>query len=108
MSDGLGNDPVFSAVRRLNDAVEAEIDIRPVVQAIIKGFSSDKTPDGLEGLGKEAVDLFKNVETDANKVRMMVEILRLVGNCSEATKDDLPDDPKLLLEIAKKALKDDE
>ena len=87
MSD-LDKDPMFNSLRDVNDAVENKIDIKPLVRSIIKGF------DSLEGLGNEAVQLYTNIQGDANKVRLMVEFFRMVNNCSEAEEDDLPDDLK--------------
>jgi len=100
----LDKDAIYKSLRNLNDAMEEKIDIRPVARSIIKGFA-EPNESGLDGLGKEVVCLYEKLATDANRVRLMVEILRLVNNCSEAEEDDLPDDPMLLARMAETALK---
>lgn len=112
MRDGISNDPIFKAVCGINDAVESHIDIRPLAVAMVDTFKSKPGDpeqfDGMVGLGREAASLYKKLKGESSRVRMMVEMMRLVNNCSEAEEDDLPDDPELLAQAAKVALQDNE
>ncbi len=96
MAEEIHDDPIYQAVCGINDDMESQIDIRPLAVAMVEAFASGQGDpeqfDGMVGLGKEAASLYKELKTESSRVRMMVEMMRLVSNCSEAKGDDLPDD----------------
>ncbi len=112
MADEIHDDPVYKAVCGINDAAEAKLDIRPLAGAMVEAFASAQGDpeqfDGMVGLGREVASLYKALTTESSKVRLAVEMMRLVSNCSEAKEDDLPDDPKLLAQLARTALQNNE
>ncbi len=112
MADEIHDDPVYKAVCGVNDAMESQIDIRPLAMAMVDAFASGQGDpeqfDGMVGLGREAASLYKLLTGESSRVRMMVEMMRLVSNYSEAKEDDLPDDPKLLAQLARTALQNNE
>jgi hypothetical protein len=116
----LDQDEVFQGIRVINEALEEKIDIAPLVRNLVGGFAElqdedgkvvERCASGLEGMGKEAVCLYRRVKGDSNKVRLMCEYIRLVGNCSEGAEDDLSDDREALeakyRAAAKSAMKED-
>jgi len=96
----MDDDKVYESIKSLNKAAESKIDMRVLVRSIALGF------DGMEGLGREAVSLYKNVKGEGNQVRLMVEFLKSVNICTEPEEDDLPDDMELLAKAAKTALRE--
>lgn len=87
-------------IRELTEAKHGIIDIRSLVVDILAGFGS------VNGLGKAAYDLYVKCKTEPQRVRLMIEFLKLVNNLS-GQGDDLPDDPEDLKAVARQLLEDD-
>ncbi len=87
----------------INDVAKGSrsIDIRSLVVDINTKFES------LGGLGKAAVDLYKNTKADAVKARLMVEFLKLNNNLS-GEDDDSPENDEDIEAYARQVLEKDD
>jgi len=92
----------IDTIRELRKGLERRIDIRPLVASIIEEY------DGLEELGKEVTRLQRTAKNEQNRVRLMIEILKIINVTSEPEDDDLPDDIEALEAEAKALLQADD